>query len=51
VASATTYTSRSFLGGPQDFFTLPEGHTEHFAALSISEGDKSLEPVHLLELR
>jgi hypothetical protein len=47
----TTYTRRGLLRGPQRFFTLPEGHTAHGAAFSVTEGDEPLEPVHLLELR
>ncbi len=46
----STYTSRRFVGGPQSFLALPQGHTPQPAALSITEGDEALEPVHLLEL-
>src|SRR5215210_4787462 len=47
----TTYTSRGFVSGPQRFFTLPEGHTAHPAASSVTEGDEPVESVQLLELR
>jgi hypothetical protein len=46
----TPYTRRRLISGVQSLFALPEGHTAHPAALSITEGDESLEPIHLLKL-
>src|SRR5918994_6210868 len=33
---SNTYPSRRFLGGPKDFFALPEGYTLQLAGLSIA---------------
>src|SRR5215213_2343489 len=40
-----------FVGGPQSFLTLPEGHTLQLPTLAATEGHEALEPFHLSQLR
>src|SRR5215216_1244846 len=51
VGDPTTYARHNILCRLHNFFALPEDYAEQLPFLSITEGDKPLEPVQLLELR
>ena len=51
MADATTRARHDFHCRLHNFFAFPEGYAEQPAAPSITEGDKPLKPVQLLELR
>src|SRR5215212_5883992 len=40
-----------FVGGPQSFLALPEGHALQLPTLPATEGYEALEPFHLTQLR
>jgi hypothetical protein len=50
-ASADSLRVRSpdFLAGVHGLLALPQGHADHLAALTVSEGDEPFEPVLLLD--